>query len=77
MIDFAPLLRRQGKMQDPYVDAALDYSEIIASAVVFEDIEDYHARIEDPGLGIDERTILVIRGVGVIGSSHGYGASSQ
>jgi dihydroxy-acid dehydratase len=36
-------------------------------AVVFEGPEDYHARIENPSLGIDERTILVIRGVGVIG----------
>jgi dihydroxy-acid dehydratase len=34
---------------------------------VFEGPEDYHARIEDPALGIDERTILVIRGVGPIG----------
>ncbi|WP_426959910.1 IlvD/Edd family dehydratase [Muricoccus radiodurans] len=35
--------------------------------VVFEGPEDYHARIEDPSLGIDERTILVIRNVGPIG----------
>jgi dihydroxy-acid dehydratase len=36
-------------------------------AVVFEGPEDYHARIEDPALGIDAHTILVIRGVGPIG----------
>jgi dihydroxy-acid dehydratase len=36
-------------------------------AVVFEGPEDYHKRIEDPALGIDERTILFIRGVGPIG----------
>ena len=36
-------------------------------AVVFEGPEDYHARIEDPSLGIDAHTILVIRGVGPIG----------
>jgi dihydroxy-acid dehydratase len=36
-------------------------------AVVFEGSEDYHARINDPALGIDERTILVIRGAGPIG----------
>ncbi|HET9903778.1 MAG TPA: IlvD/Edd family dehydratase [Xanthobacteraceae bacterium] len=36
-------------------------------AVVFEGPEDYHARIEDPSLGIDENTILFIRGAGVIG----------
>jgi len=38
-----------------------------ARAVVFEGPEDYHARINDPALGIDERTILVIRGCGTIG----------
>ncbi|MGH8187685.1 MAG: IlvD/Edd family dehydratase [Steroidobacteraceae bacterium] len=36
-------------------------------AVVFEGPEDYHARIDDPALGIDERTFLVIRGTGPIG----------
>jgi xylonate dehydratase len=36
-------------------------------AVVFESSEDYHERINDPTLGIDERTILVIRGAGPIG----------
>ena len=35
--------------------------------VVFDGPEDYHARIEDPSLGIDEKTILVIRGAGPIG----------
>jgi len=35
--------------------------------VVFEGSEDYHARINDPALGIDECTILVIRGAGPIG----------
>ena len=36
-------------------------------AVVFDGPEDYHARINDPGLIIDERTLLVIRGTGPIG----------
>jgi xylonate dehydratase len=36
-------------------------------AVVFDGPEDYHARIEDPGLGIDDECMLVIRGVGPIG----------
>ncbi len=36
-------------------------------AVVFEGPEDYHHRIDDPSLDIDENTILVIRGVGPIG----------
>lgn len=38
-----------------------------ARAVVFEGPEDYHDRINDPSLGIDEKTILFIRGVGCVG----------
>jgi len=37
------------------------------TAVVFDGPEDYHERIEDPSLGIDENSILVIRGAGPIG----------
>jgi dihydroxy-acid dehydratase len=36
-------------------------------AVVFDGSGDYHARINDPSLGIDENTILVIRGAGPVG----------
>ena len=36
-------------------------------AVVFDGPEDYHARIDDPVLGIDEHSILFMRGVGPIG----------
>jgi dihydroxy-acid dehydratase len=36
-------------------------------AVVFEGPEDYHDRINDPALGIDERTVLFIRNVGCVG----------
>ncbi|WP_432348843.1 IlvD/Edd family dehydratase (plasmid) [Shinella yambaruensis] len=36
-------------------------------AVVFDGSEDYHRRINDPALGINERTILVIRGAGPLG----------
>jgi dihydroxy-acid dehydratase len=35
--------------------------------VVFDGRDDYHDRINDPQLGIDEDTLLVIRGVGPIG----------
>src|SRR5689334_15707321 len=35
--------------------------------VVFEGPEDYHDRIEDPSLGVDERTVLVIRNCGPVG----------
>jgi L-arabonate dehydrase len=33
-------------------------------AVVFETIEDYHSRIEDPNLEIDETSIMVLKNVG-------------
>jgi dihydroxy-acid dehydratase len=36
-------------------------------AVVFDGPEDYHARIDDPSLQIDEHTLLFIRGCGAIG----------
>ena len=35
--------------------------------VVFDGPEDYHHRIDDPALGIDGNTILVIRGAGPVG----------
>jgi dihydroxy-acid dehydratase len=33
-------------------------------AVVFENMEDYHARIDDPNLDIDENSVIVLKGVG-------------
>ena len=36
-------------------------------AIVFDGSGDYHERINDPALAIDENCILVIRGVGVLG----------
>jgi L-arabonate dehydrase len=33
-------------------------------AVVFETIEDYHARIDDPALDIDENCVMVLKNVG-------------
>jgi len=36
-------------------------------AVVFDGPEDYHHRIDDPKLKIDERTLLFVRGTGPIG----------
>jgi dihydroxy-acid dehydratase len=36
-------------------------------AVVFDGPEDYHRRIEDPALGIDEHAIMFMRGAGPIG----------
>ena len=36
-------------------------------AVVFENMEDYHARIDEPDLDIDENCIMVLKGVGPVG----------
>ena len=36
-------------------------------AVVFENIEDYHARIDDPALDIDETCVMVLKNVGPVG----------
>src|SRR3546814_8883359 len=38
-----------------------------ARAIVFDGSDDYHHRINDPALAIDDDCILVIRGAGVIG----------
>ncbi|SMO71699.1 IlvD/Edd family dehydratase [Paracoccus laeviglucosivorans] len=38
-----------------------------ARAIVFEGPEDYHERLNDPELAIDENCILFIRGVGCVG----------
>lgn len=36
-------------------------------AVVFENIEDFHARIDDPDLDIDENSVMVLKGAGPVG----------
>lgn len=37
------------------------------AAVVFESMEDYHHRIDDPELEIDENSVIVLKGVGPVG----------
>jgi len=44
-----------------------DLLEHRGRAVVFESIEDYHARIDDPDLDIDENCIMVLKGAGPVG----------
>jgi dihydroxy-acid dehydratase len=36
-------------------------------AVVFENIEDYHTRVDDPNLDIDESCVMVLKNVGPVG----------
>ena len=50
-----------------YLSNRKDKDAFEGRAVVFEGPEDYHHRIDDPSLKIDEHTLLFIRGVGPIG----------
>jgi dihydroxy-acid dehydratase len=50
-----------------YLSNKKDPNAFEGKAMVFEGPEDYHHRIEDPKLGIDEHTLLFIRGAGAIG----------
>jgi len=50
-----------------YLSDPADPEAFECTVVVFEGPEDYHARIDDPGLGLDETSMLVIRGAGPIG----------
>jgi len=50
-----------------YLSNPKDKDAFEGRAVVFEGPEDYHHRIDDPSLKIDEHTLLFIRGVGPIG----------
>ncbi|MGB6892639.1 MAG: IlvD/Edd family dehydratase [Xanthobacteraceae bacterium] len=56
-----------GEFRQRYLSNPKDPNAFEGRAVVFDGPEDYHARIEDPALGIDEHTILFMRGVGPIG----------
>jgi dihydroxy-acid dehydratase len=55
------------EFQKRYLENPQDPNAFEGSAVVFDGPEDYHARIDDPTLELDEDTVLVIRGVGPIG----------
>ncbi len=50
-----------------YLENPQDLNAFEGCAMVFDGPEDYHARIDDPALELDEDTVLVIRGVGPIG----------
>jgi dihydroxy-acid dehydratase len=53
--------------RDKYLSNPDDPEAFEGSAVVFDGPEDYHARIDDPAMGIDEDSILFIRGTGPVG----------
>jgi dihydroxy-acid dehydratase len=50
-----------------YLSNPKDLNAFEGRAVVFDGPEDYHKRIDDPALKIDERTMLFMRGAGPIG----------
>jgi len=50
-----------------YLSNPKDPNAFEGRAVVFDGPEDYHRRIDDPALAIDENTILFMRGAGPIG----------
>jgi len=50
-----------------YLSNPKDPNAFEGRAVVFDGPEDYHRRIDDPALEIDENTILFMRGAGPIG----------
>ncbi|WP_210496698.1 IlvD/Edd family dehydratase [Microvirga antarctica] len=55
------------EFQERYLDNPEDPNAFEGPVVVFEGPEDYHHRIDDPSLHIDEHTILIMRGAGPIG----------
>lgn len=50
-----------------YLSDPKDPNAFVGRAIVFDGPEDYHAHIDDPQLGIDENSILVIRNTGPVG----------
>jgi dihydroxy-acid dehydratase len=55
------------EFRDRYLSNPNDPEAFEGRAMVFDGPEDYHARIEDPALGIDENTMLFMRGAGPVG----------
>ena len=55
------------EFRDRYLSNPDDPNAFEGRAIVFDSIEDYHKRIDDESLGIDEHCILIMRGAGPIG----------
>jgi len=55
------------EFRERYLSNPADPNAFEGRAVVFDGPEDYHARIDDPSLAIDENTLLFMRGAGPIG----------
>lgn len=59
------------EFRERFLSNAEDPEAFEGKVVVFDGSEDYHARIDDPTLEIDETTILVMRGAGPVGHPGG------
>jgi dihydroxy-acid dehydratase len=55
------------EFRDRYLNNPASPNAFEGKAVVFDGPEDYHHRIDDPALQIDEHTLLFMRGAGPIG----------
>lgn len=55
------------EFRDRYLSDPDDPMAFEGRAIVFDGPEDYHDRIDDPALGIDENTMLFMRGAGPVG----------
>lgn len=55
------------EFRERYLSDPNDPEAFEGRAFIFDGPEDYHARINDPALGVTERDILVMRGAGPIG----------
>ena len=55
------------EFRERYLSNPDDPDAFEGRAIVFDGPEDYHARIDDPALGVRDTDILVIRGAGPIG----------
>ncbi|MGO4573498.1 IlvD/Edd family dehydratase [Microvirga sp. 2TAF3] len=55
------------EFQERYLNNPEDPNAFEGRVVVFDGPEDYHHRIDDPSLKIDEHTILIMRGAGPVG----------
>ncbi|TIR83040.1 MAG: dihydroxy-acid dehydratase, partial [Mesorhizobium sp.] len=55
------------EFRERYLSNPNDPEAFEGNAMVFDGPEDYHARIDDPAQGIDEHTILFMRGAGPVG----------
>ncbi|WP_192646826.1 IlvD/Edd family dehydratase [Sphingopyxis sp. OAS728] len=55
------------EFRERYLSNSADPDAFEGVAIVFDGPEDYHSRIDDPALGADANSILIMRGAGPIG----------